>query len=74
MKYLLLTLLLFTVGLVSYDSGYLMPHVVKDPTAGLHEVACDDIVRDPNGKLVCEVTMRAEDDNLKIFREERNVQ
>lgn len=69
MKYIALTLLLAAVGLFSYDAGYLMPHVVKYPLAGFHEVACDDIVWDPKGQLVCEVGLNQEDDNVKIYKE-----
>lgn len=28
---------------------------------------CDDIIRYPNGQLVCEVTMQAEDDDITII-------
>lgn len=33
------------------------------------EIPCTDIIRYPNGQLVCEVDMRSEDDNIKIYRE-----
>lgn len=68
MKYLALALLLAAVGLFGYDAGYLMPHVVKDPLTGFHEVACDEIVRNQVG-VYCAVAMQQEDDPLKIYKE-----
>lgn len=35
---------------------------------GMYSTQCDDIVR-MNGKLVCEVTLQAEDDNIIILKE-----
>lgn len=55
----------FNIGTVAYPS----------PTKGMHEVNCNDIVRMYNVdtkqyQLVCEINMKAEDDNVKIFRGE----
>lgn len=61
-------------GLYALGLFYFLAQPVANKTEtislqNMHSVQCDDIVRDPNGKLVCEVTLQAEDDNIIILKE-----
>lgn len=69
MNRLILTLFVAVLMLFSYIVGTFSPSVVDGRLEGLEEVQCDDIVRyTDEDQLVCEINMRAEDDNIKIFK------
>lgn len=69
----LLSLFIATLMLLSYIMGTYVPSVVDSRLEGLHEVKCDDIVSannyyNGNTNLVCEIDMKAEDDNIHIYK------
>lgn len=63
------------IGILAYNLGAYMNIIHPINTTTLYdyrEINCDDIVRytdeqNNRGKLVCEITMTAEDDNIRIF-------
>lgn len=66
-KYIFIVLLIVTVAVVAYDIG------ATRPPLGMHEVKCDDIngmynVYTKKMDTVCEVNLKAEDDNIIIYK------
>ena len=61
MKYLALVAISFVAGVA------LAVAILTSNTAEAVNRECDDIIRYPNGQLVCEVTMQAEDDDITII-------
>lgn len=54
-----------------YNIGHLdAPQPMTDERLNnMEQVRCDDIVSPPNSsELVCEVTLRSKNDNIKIFK------
>lgn len=40
---------------------------LTNQTVEVHNRSCDDIIRHDSGKLVCEVSLQAEDDNIVVL-------
>lgn len=66
-------LVILVVGMVSFVAGQEVglanrPRYDFDPS-DYHEVGCNDIVRNRDDSLVCEIDLMQEDDNIRIFKE-----
>lgn len=70
MKTFLVIILIVTVALWGYVLGRMTVPIVRDSTLdGMTEVQCNDIVRETDGALVCEVDLKSEDQKLLIYKE-----
>ena len=71
MKILLVVLLVAVTAVWSYNVGTWTPSAQERRLSGMVETKCDDINYNPKTKqkLVCEVFMQAEDDNIIIYKE-----
>lgn len=64
----IVALLIAIMGLALFILGTYYPSVSDERLKGLEKVSCDDIIRYDTGRLVCEVNMQSEDDNLHIYK------
>ena len=67
-KLILTMLLIVSIGLISFNYGQLTAYPTE--LRGMHQTKCDDINYNPRAeqKLVCEVFIQAEDDNIIIYK------
>lgn len=68
----LIVLFIAVLVTIGYIAGTYQPSPLDQRLQGLEEIECDDIIRyTDNNKLVCEINLLTEDEELKIFRKER---
>ena len=70
---LLVLIGLFTLAAYvwGYNFGHMTPSTEPEGTvlsSEYQEISCNDIIMEKNGQLVCEINMKQEDDNIRVFK------